>query len=173
MGTSQCRTTAKRAPRPPHASRPHSRAAFPPVPAPCLISLVSDSTSRLPCAEPTASTHLGEVATNDTHVPVTNLADRTFKKDPLNSRARSAGLARAVWRRVKGTSSWRREVPSGTGILRDARNESRIVVAACLRSAKRAIEALHPKQAHDANPVTNTTHLKLVQCANGPGKRKQ
>ena len=32
-------------------------------------------------------------------------------------------MARAVWRRVKGTSSWRREVPSGTDILRGARNK--------------------------------------------------
>ena len=42
-------------------------------------------------------------------------------------------MARAVWRWVKRTSSWRREVPSGTVILRGASNESWIVVAACLR----------------------------------------
>ena len=63
-------------------------------------------------------------------------------------------------------------MPSGTVILRGARNESWIVVTACLRSARRTIAALHPKQAHDATPVTNTSHLKLVQCANGPGKLK-
>ena len=91
MGTSQCRTTTERAPLPPHASRPPSRAAFPPVPSPRLVSLVSDSTSRLPCAKPTAPTQLGEGATHDTHVPViNNPADITVKKDPLNSRARSA-----------------------------------------------------------------------------------
>ena len=39
-------------------------------------------------------------------------------------------------------------------------------MAACLLKARRAIAALHPKQAHDATSVTNTTHLKLVQCAN-------
>ena len=82
-------------------------------------------------------------------------------------------MARAVWRWVKRTSSWRREVPSGTDILRGARNKSWIVVTACLCSARRAIAALHPKQAHDATPVTNTAHLKLFQCANGPGKRKE
>ena len=52
-------------------------------------------------------------------------------------------------------------MPSGTDILRGARNKSWIVVTACLRSARRAIAALHPKQAHDATPVTNTPHLKL------------
>ena len=64
-------------------------------------------------------------------------------------------------------------MPSDTGILRGARNENWIVVAACLRSARLAIAAIHPKQAYDATPVTNTTHLELVQCANGPGKRIQ
>ena len=67
-------------------------------------------------------------------------------------------------------------MPSGTVVcvvLRGARNESRIAVVAYLRSARRAIAALHPKQAHDATLVTNTTHPKLVQCANGPGKRKE
>ena len=62
---------------------------------------------------------------------------------------------------------------SGTVILRGARNKSWIAVTACLCSARRAIAALHPKQAHDATPVTNTAHLKLFQCANGPGKRKE
>ena len=61
------------------------------MPSPRLVSLVSDSTSRLPCAKPTAPTQLGEGATHDTHVPVTNPADITVKKDPLNSRARSVG----------------------------------------------------------------------------------
>ena len=83
-------------------------------------------------------------------------------------------MARAVWRRVKGASSWRREVPSGTVVLRSARNESRVVVTtACLRSARRAFAALHPKQAHDATPVANMAHLELAQCKNGPGKRKE
>ena len=43
--------------------------------------------------------------------------------------------------------------------LRGTRNKSWIVVTACLCSARRAIAALHPKQAHDATPVTNTTSL--------------
>ena len=62
----------------------HTHRGRPPVPRfllcrnpPSFICLVSDSTSRLPCAEPTALTHLGEVATHDTHFPVTNPADRT------------------------------------------------------------------------------------------------
>ena len=63
-------------------------------------------------------------------------------------------------------------MPSGTVILRGARNKSLIVVTACLRSARRAIAALHPKQAHDATPVTNTAYPKLFQCANGPGTGK-
>ena len=42
-------------------------------------------------------------------------------------------------------------VPSGTVVLRGAGNESWIVVAAYLRSVRRAIAALHhPKQAHGA-----------------------
>ena len=83
MGTSQCRTTTERAPLTPHASRPPSRAAFPPVPSPRLVSLVSDSTSRLPCAKPTAPTHLGDLgegAAHETHVPFTNPADITVVK---------------------------------------------------------------------------------------------
>ena len=55
-------------------------------------------------------------------------------------------------------------MPSGTVILRGARNESWIVVAACLRSARQAIAALHPKEAHDEPPVTNTAHLNLFSA---------
>ena len=52
-------------------------------------------------------------------------------------------------------------MPSGTVVLRVAHSESWIVVAACLRSVRRAIAALHPKQAHNAAPVTNTAHLHI------------
>ena len=62
-------------------------------------------------------------------------------------------------------------MPSGTDLLWGARNKSWVVVAACLCSARRAIAALHPKRAHDATPVTNTTHLNLFQCANNPRPR--
>ena len=119
---------------------------------------------RLPCAEPTTPTHLGEGATHGTHFPVTNPADRTAKKDPLNSRlpGTQRWMARAVRRRVKETSSWRREVPSGSVVLRGARNKSLIAVAACLRSARRGIAALHPKPAHDATPVANTAHRHIL-----------
>ena len=41
MGTFQCRTTKKCAPRPPHASRPPSRAAFPPASTSRPFSLLS------------------------------------------------------------------------------------------------------------------------------------
>ena len=64
-------------------------------------------------------------------------------------------------------------MPSGTVVLRGARNKSWIVVAACLRSARRAIAALHPKQAHDATPVTNTAHLKLASVREWSGKAKR
>ena len=89
-------------------------------------------------------------------------------------------MARAVWRWVKGRL---REPARGDGkchhqapcyyLLWGARNESWIVLAACLRSARRAIAALHPKQAQDATPVTNTKQLKLAQCANGPGGKRE
>ena len=62
-------------------------------------------------------------------------------------------------------------MPSGTMVLLGARNESWIVVAACLRSVRRAIAALHPKQAHDATPVTKTTHLELQAQSSVPSAR--
>ena len=52
MGTFKCRTTTERAPRPAHASRPPSRAVFPPAPTSCLFLGVSNPTSRLPAPSP-------------------------------------------------------------------------------------------------------------------------
>ena len=68
MGTFQCRTTKKCAPRPPHASRPPSRAAFPPASTSCHFPSIGDSNSRLLCAEPTAPTQIRESVTHGTHV---------------------------------------------------------------------------------------------------------
>ena len=50
-GTFQCRTTTGRTPRTSHASRVPSRNAPPHVSETCLITLGSDSTARLPCAD--------------------------------------------------------------------------------------------------------------------------
>ena len=151
-----------------------------PVPTPCLISLVSDSTtSRLTCAEPTAPTHLGEVATHDTHVSVTNPADRTVKKDPLNSWARSVG-----WLAQFGVGL--REPARGDGKCHQAPIYYGALVTevrspwppVCARPAggRRAIAALHPKQArkqaHDATPVARGKHDTTKTCSvrERPGK---
>ena len=56
MGTFKCRTTQKCAPRPPHASRPPSRAALPPASAACHFFVNGGSTSRLLYAKPAAPT---------------------------------------------------------------------------------------------------------------------
>ena len=90
MGTFKCRTTTERAPRPAHASRPPSRAAFPPAPTSCLIFWGFQSHFAASCAKPTAPTHLDENAAHGTHFSVTTFADRPLKKAPIDSRARSA-----------------------------------------------------------------------------------
>ena len=69
MGTFKYRTTTERAPRSAHASRPPSRAAFPPASTSRPLSLLSDSTSRLHCAKPTAPAHLDENDHDGPHVP--------------------------------------------------------------------------------------------------------
>ena len=86
MGTFQCRTTKKCAPRPPHASRSPSRAAFPPASTSRPLFCLSASTSRLLCAKPTAPAHLDEDATHGTHVPAKKLA----VKSPLTQKQLSA-----------------------------------------------------------------------------------
>jgi hypothetical protein len=91
MGTFQCRTTKKCAPRPPHASRPPSRAAFPPASTSRPFSLLSDSTSRLHCAKPTAPAHLGENDHDGPHVSAANLVVITTDTAPMISSAGGAG----------------------------------------------------------------------------------
>jgi len=91
MGTFQCRTTREGAPRPPHASRPPSRAAFPPASTSRPFSLLFDSTSRLLCAKPTAPTHLDEDAIHSTHVPAKKLAVITAGTESIISSAGGAG----------------------------------------------------------------------------------
>ena len=59
-GTFKCRTITMLAPRPPHASRPPSRAALPPVSIACHFFVNGGSTSRLLCAKPAAPTQIDE-----------------------------------------------------------------------------------------------------------------
>ena len=56
-------------------------------------------------------------------------------------------------------------------VLRGARNESWIAVTTCLRSARQAgYRGASFEAGADATPmINNTSHLKLAQCANGPG----
>ena len=100
------------------------------------------------------------------------------RRTPQAPTLRISGCANARKYDYKSSSlySQSREGPSsGTVVLRGAHhNESWVVVAVCrLRSVRRAIAALHPEQAHDATPVAKTAHLKLSQCANGPGRKRK
>ena len=108
MGTFQCRTTKKCAPRPPHASRSPSRAAFPPASTSRPLFCLSASTSRLLCAKPTAPTHLDEDATHGTHVHRKKLAVMTADTESIISRASGAGWL--AWFgfgfRVAGSVQW-------------------------------------------------------------------
>jgi hypothetical protein len=54
-------------------------------------------------------------------------------------------------------------VPKSTVIFFGVRDESWVVVTACLHSPRRAIAALRPKQAHDTSIVANKTQLKVAQ----------
>ena len=91
MGTFQCRTTKKCAPRQPHASRSPSRAAFPPASTSRPFFCLSASTSRLLCAKPTAPTHLDENDHDGPHVPYQSHVVITTDTHPINSRARGVG----------------------------------------------------------------------------------
>ena len=105
MGTFKCRTTTERAPRSAHASRPPSRAAFPPAPTSCLIFLGFQSHFAASCAKPTAPAHLDENATHGTHFHVTAFADRPLKKLQLIfGRAALCG-SRGLWFSVERLSS--------------------------------------------------------------------
>ena len=91
MGTFQCRTTKKCAPRPPYALRPPSRAAFPPASTSRPFFWLSGSTSRLLCAKPTTPTQFGETEHDGPHVPYQSHVVITTDTHPINSRARGVG----------------------------------------------------------------------------------
>jgi hypothetical protein len=91
MGTFKCRTTQKCAPRPPHASRPPSRAALPPASTACHFFVNSGSTSRLLYAKPAAPTQLGENEHDDPHVPFESHVVITTDTYPIDSQARGVG----------------------------------------------------------------------------------
>ena len=162
MGTFQCRTTKKCAPRQPHASRSPSRAAFPPASTSRPFFCLSASTSRLLCAKPTAPTHLDEDATHGTHVPAKKLAVITADTETIISRASGAG--RLAWFgfgfRVAGSVQLACQKARGIyGALVTSQNWT--VVAACLRSFRRALTAVHPEPARGPNLVTSATQLKI------------
>ena len=52
-------------------------------------------------------------------------------------------------------------VPKGAGNLRGARDKNWTVVAACLRSFRRALTAVHPEPARGPTLVTSATQLKI------------
>ena len=52
-------------------------------------------------------------------------------------------------------------VPKGAGNLRGARDKNWTVVAACLRSFRRALTAVHPEPARGPALVTSATQLKI------------
>jgi hypothetical protein len=54
-------------------------------------------------------------------------------------------------------------VPKSTVSFFGVRDESWVVVTACLHSPRRAIAALRPKQAYDTNIMANKTQLKAAQ----------
>ena len=91
MGTFKCRTTQKCAPRPPHASRPPSRAALPPASTACHFFDDGGSTSRLLCAKPAAPTQIDEHEHDDPHVLVESHVVITTDTYPIDSRARGVG----------------------------------------------------------------------------------
>ena len=91
MGTFKCRTTTERAPRPAHASRSPSRAAFPPASTSRPLFCLSASTSRLLCAKPTAPTHLDENDHDGPHVSAANLVVITTDTESIISSAGGAG----------------------------------------------------------------------------------
>ena len=52
-------------------------------------------------------------------------------------------------------------VPKGAGNLRGARDKNWTVVAACLRSFRRALAAVHPEPARGPTLVTSATQLEI------------
>ena len=74
---------------------------------------------------------------------------------------RWGGSARVIWPCCSVCVSHRRDVPTGTVILRGVRDKNWTVVAACLRSFRRALTAVHPEPARGPTLVTSATQLKI------------
>ena len=79
------------APRPPHASRPPSRAALPPASTACHFFFNGGSTSRLLCAEPVAPTQIDENEHDGPHVSSESQVVITTDTCPIDSRALGVG----------------------------------------------------------------------------------
>ena len=79
------------APRPPHASRPPSRAALPPASTACHFFFNGGSTSRLLCAEPVAPTQIDENEHDGPHVSSESQVVITTDTFPIDSRALGVG----------------------------------------------------------------------------------
>ena len=92
-GTFKCRTITMLAPRPPHASRPPSRAALPPASTACHFFFNGGSTSRLLCAEPAAPTQIDENEHDGPHVSSESQVIITTDTCPIDSRALGVGWA--------------------------------------------------------------------------------
>ena len=90
-GTFKCRTITMLAPRPPHASRPPSRAALPPASTACHFFFNGGSTSRLLCAEPAAPTQIDENEHDGPHVSSESQVVITTDTCPIDSRALGVG----------------------------------------------------------------------------------
>ena len=90
-GTFKCRTITMLAPRPPHASRPPSRAALPPASTACHFFFNGGSTSRLLCAEPVAPTQIDENEHDGPHVSSESQVVITTDTCPIDSRALGVG----------------------------------------------------------------------------------
>ena len=71
------------------------------------------------------------------------------------------GLARVVWLWVSCGGLGSMGVPKGAGNLRGARDKNWTVVAACLRSFRRALTAVHPEPARGPTLVTSATQLEI------------
>ena len=91
----KCRTTTMIAPRPPHASRPPSRAALPPAPTACHFFFNGGSTSRLLLRRAVAPTQIDENEHDGPHVRSESQVVITTDTCPIDSRA--LGVGWVVW----------------------------------------------------------------------------
>ena len=90
-GTFKCRKITMIAPRPPHASRPPSRAVLPPASTACRFFSKGGSTPRLFCAEPAAPTQIDENEHDGPHVSSESQVVITTDTCPIDSRALGVG----------------------------------------------------------------------------------